>query len=59
MTHRAAEDVDLIARYLRGDTTAFDELMRAHEDWLMRKRMMKTAAGIAVQSSSNPALPCE
>ncbi len=32
MTHRAAEDVDLIARYLRGDTSAFDELMRAHED---------------------------
>lgn len=32
MTHRAAEDVDLIARYLKGDTGAFDELMRAHED---------------------------
>jgi RNA polymerase sigma-70 factor (ECF subfamily) len=32
MTHRAAEDVDLIARYLEGDTSAFDELMRAHED---------------------------
>jgi len=32
MTHRAAEDVDLIARYLKGDTSAFDELMRAHED---------------------------
>ena len=32
MTHRASEDIDLIARYLRGDTDAFDELMRAHED---------------------------
>jgi RNA polymerase sigma-70 factor (ECF subfamily) len=32
MTHRAAEDVDLIARYLQGDHSAFDELMRAHED---------------------------
>ncbi|MCP3977453.1 MAG: sigma-70 family RNA polymerase sigma factor [bacterium] len=32
MTHRAAEDVDLIGRYLRGDLAAFDELMRAHEN---------------------------
>lgn len=32
MTHRAAEDVDLIARYLAGDQSAFEELMRAHED---------------------------
>lgn len=32
MTHRAAEDVDLISRYLKGDQNAFDELMRAHED---------------------------
>ena len=32
MTQRAAEDVDLIARYLKGDLGAFDELMRAHED---------------------------
>jgi RNA polymerase sigma-70 factor (ECF subfamily) len=32
MTHRAAEDVDLIGRYLRGDLGAFDELMRAHQD---------------------------
>lgn len=32
MTHRAAEDVDLIRRYLAGDVAAFDELMRAHED---------------------------
>ena len=32
MTHRAAEDVDLIQRYLAGDVAAFDELMRAHED---------------------------
>ncbi|HEX9853701.1 MAG TPA: sigma-70 family RNA polymerase sigma factor [Acidimicrobiia bacterium] len=32
MTHRAAEDVDLIQRYLAGDVAAFGELMRAHED---------------------------
>lgn len=32
MTHRAAEDVDLIRRYLAGDVAAFDDLMRAHED---------------------------
>jgi RNA polymerase sigma-70 factor (ECF subfamily) len=32
MTHRAAQDVDLIRRYLSGDVGAFDELMRAHED---------------------------
>ena len=32
MTHRADQDVDLIERYLAGDTAAFDELMRAHED---------------------------
>lgn len=32
MTHRAAEDVDLIDRYLKGDTGAFDQLMAAHED---------------------------
>ena len=32
MTHRAAEDVDLLKRYLGGDVSAFDELMAAHED---------------------------
>jgi RNA polymerase sigma-70 factor, ECF subfamily len=32
MTHRAAEDVDLIQRYLAGDVSAFDELMQAHQD---------------------------
>lgn len=32
MTHRAAEDIQLIARYLDGDVGAFDELMRAHQD---------------------------
>ena len=32
MTHRAAEDVDLLRRYLNGDVAAFDELMAAHED---------------------------
>lgn len=32
MTSRAAEDVALLNRYLGGDMTAFDELVRAHED---------------------------
>jgi RNA polymerase sigma-70 factor (ECF subfamily) len=32
MTDRAETDADLIARYLRGDVGAFDELMRAHQD---------------------------
>jgi RNA polymerase sigma-70 factor (ECF subfamily) len=32
MTHRAAEDVELLRRYLNGDVAAFDELMAAHED---------------------------
>ncbi len=32
MTSRAAEDVALINRYLGGDVSAFDELVRAHED---------------------------
>ena len=32
MTHRAAADVDLVARFVDGDITAFDELMAAHED---------------------------
>jgi len=32
MTHRAAQDVDLIQRHLAGDGAAFDELMRAHEN---------------------------
>jgi RNA polymerase sigma-70 factor (ECF subfamily) len=32
MTHRAAQDVDLVARFVEGDVTAFDELMAAHED---------------------------
>ncbi len=32
MTSRAAEDVQLLNRYLGGDVTAFDELVRAHED---------------------------
>jgi len=32
MTHRATEDIDLIARYLQGDMGAFDELMAAHEN---------------------------
>ncbi len=32
MTSRAAEDVELLNRYLKGDVSAFDELVRAHED---------------------------
>ncbi len=32
MTHRAAEDLDLVRSYLAGDVSAFDELMQAHED---------------------------
>lgn len=32
MTTRSAEDLDLINRYLTGDTEAFNELMAAHED---------------------------
>ncbi len=32
MTDRAHLDVDLIDRYLKGDLTAFNELMEAHED---------------------------
>ena len=32
MTHRADQDVALVERYLAGDATAFDELMRAHQD---------------------------
>lgn len=32
MTSRAAEDIELLNRYLQGDVAAFDELVRAHED---------------------------
>ncbi len=32
MTYRADQDVELVERYLAGDTAAFDELMRAHQD---------------------------
>lgn len=32
MTDRAAEDARLVAAYVDGDVSAFDELMRAHED---------------------------
>jgi RNA polymerase sigma-70 factor (ECF subfamily) len=43
MTSRSAEDRDLIRRYLEGDVSAFDELMRAHEDrvFAISLRMMK------------------
>jgi len=32
MTHRADQDAALVERYLAGDTAAFDDLMRAHQD---------------------------
>lgn len=32
MTHRAAEDADLVRRYVAGDVAAFNELMDAHQD---------------------------
>lgn len=32
MTARAAEDLDLVQRFIRGDNGAFDSLVRAHED---------------------------
>jgi RNA polymerase sigma-70 factor (ECF subfamily) len=32
MTSRAAVDIEIIERYLGGDVSAFDELVRAHED---------------------------
>jgi RNA polymerase sigma-70 factor (ECF subfamily) len=32
MTSRAAEDIALLDRFLRGEVAAFDELVRAHED---------------------------
>ena len=32
MTDRAAADTDLVGRYLAGDVSAFNELMRAHEN---------------------------
>lgn len=32
MTHRAAEDVELLRRYLDGDVGAFNDLMQAHQD---------------------------
>jgi RNA polymerase sigma-70 factor (ECF subfamily) len=32
VTHRAAQDIDLLQRFLAGDGRAFEELMGAHED---------------------------
>jgi len=32
MTHRAEEDADLVARYVAGDVSAFNELMDAHQN---------------------------
>ena len=55
MTSRAAEDIDLLNRYLKGDVAAFDELVRAHEDRVMGicLRMMRDrdAALDAVQET--------
>lgn len=55
MTSRAAEDIDLLNRYLKGDIAAFDELVRAHEDRVMGicLRMMRDrdAALDAVQET--------
>ena len=44
MTARSSEDRELIRRYLEGDVSAFDELMRAHEDRVFGicLRMMKS-----------------
>lgn len=55
MTSRAAEDVELVKRYLEGDMSAFDELVRAHEDRVLGicLRMMRDreAALDAVQET--------
>jgi RNA polymerase sigma-70 factor (ECF subfamily) len=55
MTSRAAEDVALLNRYLGGDMSAFDELVRAHEDrvFAICLRMMtnRDAALDAVQET--------
>ena len=55
MTSRAAEDVELLNRYLGGDVDAFDELVRAHEDRVLGicLRMMRDreAALDAVQET--------
>jgi RNA polymerase sigma-70 factor (ECF subfamily) len=55
MTSRAAEDIELLNRYLGGDVDAFDELVRAHEDRVLGicLRMMRDreAALDAVQET--------
>ena len=55
MTHRAGEDIDLIARFLEGDVAAFDELMAAHEDRVfgicLRMRRDRDAALDATQET--------
>ena len=55
MTSRAAEDIALLERYLQGDVTAFDELMRAHEDRVfgicLRMMRDRNAALDAVQET--------
>lgn len=47
MTDRAAADVQLISRYLQGDVSAFDELVRAHQSRVFGicLRMLKNRDG--------------
>ncbi len=55
MTSRAAEDIQLLNRYLGGDIAAFDELVRAHEDRVfgicLRMMTNRDAALDAVQET--------
>lgn len=55
MTSRAGADIELLNRYLSGDVSAFDELVRAHEDRVLAicLRMMRDreAALDAVQET--------
>ena len=55
MTSRAAEDIELLKRYLGGDVAAFDELVRAHEDRVfgicLRMMQDRDAALDAVQET--------
>jgi RNA polymerase sigma-70 factor (ECF subfamily) len=55
MTSRAAEDIELLNRYLGGDVAAFDELVRAHEDRVfgicLRMMQDRDAALDAVQET--------
>jgi len=55
MTSRAAEDIELLKRYLGGDIAAFDDLVRAHEDRVfgicLRMMRERDAALDAVQET--------